>query len=114
MFTENLSVEFLLSLSGKNPYCVCTCNNATKEMSLEESITEIVNAIKVDKSQTSTYTRQRTCAWDSRKSSESIGYVGIAILVSIVSLLICLDSSPFIYKITSQFKKLTTKSDSIC
>ncbi|CAC5390349.1 MRC [Mytilus coruscus] len=98
----------------KKPYCICTCNNVTKPMSLKVSITEIVNAIKVNKSQTSTYRRQHTCAWDSRKSSASIGYVGIVILVSIASLLICIDSSPLIYKITSQLNKPTTNTDSTC
>ncbi|CAC5390346.1 unnamed protein product [Mytilus coruscus] len=94
--------------TGKLPYCVCTCNNGTKQISLEESINEIVNEIKVDRSKTSAYTRKHTSAWDSRKSSASIGFVGIAILISIASLLLCLDSTSLIRRIFVLLRKPCT------
>ncbi|XP_063413137.1 uncharacterized protein LOC134695701 [Mytilus trossulus] len=101
--------EFTTLSAGKTPYCVCTCNNVTNQMSLEERINEIVNEIKVDRSKTSSFTRKHTSAWDSRKSSASIGYVGIAILISIAFLLLCLDSSSIIYKVFANLKKSSTR-----
>ncbi|CAG2188433.1 unnamed protein product [Mytilus edulis] len=100
--------RFTTNNTGKAPYCVCTCNNVTKQISLEESINEIVNEIKVDKSRTSTYTRKHTSAWDSRKSSASIGFVGIAILISIASLIVCLDSTSLIYRVCALLRKTGT------
>ncbi|VDI02274.1 Hypothetical predicted protein [Mytilus galloprovincialis] len=100
--------RFTTNNTGKAPYCVCTCNNVTKQISLEESINEIVNEIKVDKSRTSTYTRKHTSDWDSRKSSASIGFVGIAILISIASLIVCLDSTSLIYRVCALFRKTGT------
>ncbi|CAG2186484.1 unnamed protein product [Mytilus edulis] len=75
--------EFTTISAGKTPYCVCTCYNVTKQMSLEESINEIVNEIEVDKSKTSSFTRQHSSAWDSRKSSASIaGLAGEVLLAN--------------------------------
>ncbi|VDH93690.1 Hypothetical predicted protein, partial [Mytilus galloprovincialis] len=101
--------EFTTVTAGKTPYCVCTCNNVSKQMSLEERINEIVKEIKVDKSKTSSFTRKHSSAWDSRKSSASIGYVGIAIMISIASLLLCLDSSSLISKVFAKLKKSSTR-----
>ncbi|VDI44215.1 Hypothetical predicted protein [Mytilus galloprovincialis] len=58
--------EFTTISTVKRPYCICTCSNVTEQISLEESINEIVNEIKVDESKTSSYTRKHTSAWDSR------------------------------------------------
>ncbi|VDI49833.1 Hypothetical predicted protein [Mytilus galloprovincialis] len=93
---------------GKTPYCVCTCNNVTKQISLEESINEIVNDIKVDRTKTSSYTRKLTSAWDSRKSSATIGFVGITLLISVAFLLLCLDSTSLIYKVLALLRKPDT------
>ncbi|XP_076071865.1 uncharacterized protein LOC143043463 [Mytilus galloprovincialis] len=93
---------------GKTPSCVCTCYNITKELSLEESINEIVNEIKVDSTKTSAYTRKHTSAWDSRKSSASIGFVGITLLISVASLLLCLDSTSLIYRVFALLRKAGT------
>ncbi|VDI49834.1 Hypothetical predicted protein [Mytilus galloprovincialis] len=100
--------RFTTNNTGKTPYCVCTCNNVTKQVSLQESINEIVNEIKVDKSRTSSYTRKHTSAWDSRKSSASIGFVGIAILISVASLIVCLDSTSLIYRVCALLRKTGT------
>ncbi|CAC5390348.1 unnamed protein product [Mytilus coruscus] len=100
--------EFTTTSAGKTPYCVCTCNNVTNQVSLEESINKIVNEIKVDKLKTSSYNRKHTSAWDSRKSSQSIGYVGIVILISIAFLILCLDSSSLIYKVFAKLRKFGT------
>ncbi|XP_071124098.1 uncharacterized protein [Mytilus edulis] len=100
--------RFTTNNTGKTPYCVCTCNNVTKQVSLQESINEIVNEINVDKSRTSSYTRKHTSAWDSRKSSASIGFVGIAILISVASLIVCLDSTSLIYRVCALLRKTGT------
>ncbi|CAC5390345.1 unnamed protein product [Mytilus coruscus] len=100
--------KFTTNTTGKTPYCVCACNNVTKQISLQESINEIVNEIQVDTSKTSSYTRKHTSAWDSRKSSASIGIVGIAILISIASLLLCLDSTSLIYRVFALLRKTGT------
>ncbi|VDH90654.1 Hypothetical predicted protein, partial [Mytilus galloprovincialis] len=97
--------------TGKTPYCVCTCNNVTKQISVEESINEIVNEIKIDKLKTSSYTRKHTSAWDSRKSSASIGFVGIAILISIAGLIVCLDTASLIHRVFEMIRKLGTSQN---
>ncbi|CAC5390347.1 unnamed protein product [Mytilus coruscus] len=108
---QTIQKEFTTISEVKRPYCVCTCSNVTKQISLEESINEIVNEIKVDRSKTSSYTRKHTSAWDSRKSAASIGFVGIAILISIVSLLLCLDSASLINRVCVLLRKLGTSSN---
>ncbi|CAG2186482.1 unnamed protein product [Mytilus edulis] len=100
--------KFTTISTVKRPYCICTCSNVTEQISLEESINEIVNEIKVDESKTSSYIRKHTSAWDSRKSSASIGFVGIAIMISIASLLVCLDSASLIFRICGLIRKLCT------
>ncbi|CAG2218052.1 CD206 [Mytilus edulis] len=99
---------------GIYPYCTCTCQNVTTTLSLEESIQEIVNNIKVDKRKMSSHTRKLTSAKDSRPSSASIGYFGIVMLSTTFGILVFLDFHRLIDKCCTIFKPLKDQHSSQC
>ncbi|VDI25906.1 Hypothetical predicted protein, partial [Mytilus galloprovincialis] len=99
---------------GIYPYCTCTCQNVTTTLSLEESIQEIVNNMKVDKRKMSSHTRKLTSAKDSRPSSASIGYFGIVMLSTTFGMLVLLDFHRFIDKCCTIFKPLKDQHSSQC
>ncbi|XP_063413495.1 uncharacterized protein LOC134695932 [Mytilus trossulus] len=99
---------------GISPYCTCTCQNVTTTLSLEESIQEIVNNIKVDKRKMSSHTRKLTSAKDSRPSSASIGYCGIVMLSTTFGMLVFLDFHRLIDKCCTIFKRKKDHHRSQC
>ncbi|XP_063415967.1 uncharacterized protein LOC134697613 [Mytilus trossulus] len=99
---------------GSSPYCTCTCQNVTTTLSLEESIQEIVNNIKVDKRKMSSHTRKLTSAKDSRPSSASIGYFGIVMLSTTFGMLVFLDFHRLIDKCCTSFKPKKDQQSSQC
>lgn len=86
------------TVSGSlNNTCACFClknhTNITAE-ELEEKISQIKNNLTVDAKSLTSAIRLLTSAYDPRASSQNIGSVGIAVLVSIGCFLLVLDCVP--------------------
>ena len=75
---------------------------------LADKVEELVRELTISPSNTSAATRKKTCAEDSRPSAAGVGYVGAALLCSILGGLVLLDLSTLfqgIQKMRSLFKK---------
>ena len=100
-------MSFYLFFPESTTYCECACINVTSALTLEESLKEIVDYLKIDKTKTSFSIRKRTSAEDKRPSSVGIGYAGIAILVSVFGFFICLDFHFLIVKLCTLCKNIS-------
>lgn len=95
--TSSLNIITTTASASLNNTCACFClknhTNITAE-ELEEKISQIKNNLTVDAKSLTSAIRLLTSAYDPRTSSQSIGSVGIAVLVSIGCFLLVLDCVP--------------------
>lgn len=95
--TSSLNIITTTVSGSLNNTCACFClknhTNITAE-ELEEKISQIKNNLTVDAKSLTSAIRLLTSAYDPRASSQNIGSVGIAVLVSIGCFLLVLDCVP--------------------
>lgn len=72
--------------------CPCIFGNGTLTIeTLETRLEQLKAVLQIDKKETSSYVRKRTCATDSRPSAKNIGYIGILILVVVFGSIVLSD-----------------------
>lgn len=74
------------------------CQNKSFHISLQElqkRILDLTNLLRIHKNVTSLYQRSKSSAYDGRISSKSIGFTGVAVLVSVVLLVSSLGVSRY-------------------
>jgi len=89
--TETTTFQQETSILAK---CVCTCKIVTHNLSgftLEENIKRLIENTMIDKKGTSAYKNRKISAHDERKSSSTIGWIGIVCICVPFICILCTD-----------------------
>ncbi|KAK3105741.1 hypothetical protein FSP39_004658, partial [Pinctada imbricata] len=83
--------------------CTCECSNTyyynvTSE-EIQTKIKELRESLEIDKKSVTSYQRTLTSANDVRASSAVIGSLGVIVLISVVSIIVILDTPLYKYKV---------------
>ena len=75
--------------------CKCHCSQVSNTVYSSEEVEELISDLKkrltIDTTVTSRYIRQRSCATDTRTSSQTMGTFGVAFLIGLAIFILLID-----------------------
>ncbi|KAK3099759.1 hypothetical protein FSP39_009173 [Pinctada imbricata] len=98
--TESATTINTLSTSTGSKTCKCTCktNITISDEELTKKLEEIRKVLLIPKNSTKAFLRTKTSAYEDRPVAKGLGSIGIAIIVIVVTLIVCIDVSSLIAK----------------